>query len=508
MKRLLVVALVLAGLVAAGLVLFVQLYSPEAQRVVLERRLSEAFGAPAHIGTLRLSLVGGLGVEARDVRVELDPSFGEGSLLEIDEVRANVSVWHFLTSRELGVRSVDVTRPRIRFVKNPDGVWNWATVGAAPSTSSGRVLESRVSLAFATPILADATGTTSQLESVEISAAELTLVDSTVQPPVVTEYRGLGLESTIAANGEERHLTGTIVGDSAADGGEPLDLAVPFDVRLIRSSDTGHWTASGTLAAGRIATRNTRIEAIDGTLTLDANQRLVLPQLRMKMFSGSFEGSASIDLGTSTNRFGLQGTVTQLDLTQALAPKPELAGLLIGTANASVRLTGDLGNYTETVESLEGEGTAEVDNFRIENLNLLGEISKRAKFTLLDFSETGTTATRLTTGLRFERGSVRISNASGSKLNGCIDMTVREGRIGLGREPAIDLTGTVTILPDIQQRVRAADPATQILLAALVRKSGVTIPLRIRGTLAAPSVDLDWSSVARSLLFGAVLPGT
>ena len=92
MKRFIILILVLAGILAAGVLLFVQFYSPEAQRASLERRLSEAFGAPAHIGSLKLTLSGGLGVEARDVRVELDADFGDGSLLEIDEVLANVSV--------------------------------------------------------------------------------------------------------------------------------------------------------------------------------------------------------------------------------------------------------------------------------------------------------------------------------------------------------------------------------------------------------------------------------
>jgi hypothetical protein len=502
-KRFIILLLVLAGILAAGVLLFVQFYSPEAQRAALERRLSEAFGAPAHIGSLKLSLSGGMGVEARDVRVELDAEFGEGSLLEIDEVLANVSVWHFLTTRELGVRAVRVTRPRIRFVKNPDGAWNWSTLGpAAVAEAAPRAIAP--ALAFFSPMLASATSTTSsQLERIGVSDANVTLVDLTVQPPIVTEYRGLALDAAIATSGLERQVSGRILGDSEAAGGEPLDVDVPFELRMSRVGDTRRWKADGTIETGRISTRNARLEDIVATFSLDEAQRLVLPSLRMRLFGGQVDGSASIDLGTATNRFTMQGNVTQLDLASALAPKPELSGSLHGIAAATFRLNGELGSYSETLLSLEGVGSAEVENARLESVNLLSEISKRANLTPVEFSETDTTSGKLSTGFRFERGSLRISGANASRVSGCVDLFVRDGIIGLGDRPALDLTGTVTILPEIQQRVRADSTAAQLVLVALTRGTGMKVPLRVTGSVAAPSVDLDWSSVVRSMLMGA-----
>jgi hypothetical protein len=501
-KRLVVIVLALVGLAALGGFLFVQFYSPEAQRIVLERRLSEAFGAPARIGRLKLSLSGGLGVEARDVRVELDPAYGEGALLEIDEVLANVSVWHFLTTRELAVRAVNVTRPRIRFVKNPDGTWNWSTLGAAAAAGSRPALASPALASFI-PTLAAASATSSQLERIEVADATVTLVDATVQPPSITEYRGIALDAAMSTDQGERVVVGRVAGDSQAAGGEPLDIDVPFDVRLSRVADTMRWKASGSIAGGRIATRNAQLDAIDATLALDEAQRLVFPQLRMQLFGSAVDGSASIDLGTATNRFSLQGRVSQLDLGRALAPKPELAGTLRGIASATFQLTGELGAYNETLASLEGEGSAEVAEARLESVNLLAEISKKANLTLIDFSETSTAAASLSTSFRFERGVLRLNRASASRVSGCVDMMVSDGRIGVGSQPTVDLTGTVTILPEIQQRVRADSPATQLLLAAITRGSGLTVPLRIRGPIATPTVDLDWSSVVRSMLLGA-----
>lgn len=505
MKRFIILVLVLAGLLAAGVLLFVQFYSPEAQRASLERRLSEAFGAPAHIGSLKLTLSGGLGVEARDVRVELDSDFGDGSLLEIDEVLANVSVWHFLTTRELGVRAVSVTRPRIRFVKKPDGAWNWSTLGpAAVADATPRLIAP--ALALSSPMLASApSATSSQLERIDVADANVTLVDQTVQPPTVTEYRGLALEATIATSGPERQVSGRVVGNSEAVGGEPLDIDVPFELRMSRVGDTRRWKADGTIATGRIATRNARLDDIVATFGLDEAQRLVLPSLRMRLFGGQVDGSAAIDLGTATNRFTMQGNVTQLDLASALAPKPELSGSLHGIAAATFRVNGELGSYSETLLSLEGDGSAEVENARLESVNLLGEISKKANLTLADSSETDTTSGKLSTGFRFERGSLRISDANASRVSGCVDLFVREGRIGLGDHPALDLAGTVTILPEIQQRVRADSATAQLVLAALTRGTGFKVPLRIRGSVAAPSVELDWSSVLRSMLMGAAV---
>lgn len=506
MKRFLVVALALAGFLAAGLVLFVQLYSPEAQRLVLERRLTEAFGTPAHVGSLRLTLVGGLGAEARNVRVELDPAYGEGSLLEVDVVRANVSVWRFLTTRELGVRSIDVVNPRFRFVKNPSGDWNWSTLGAPGAPLAKSRLESTTVLAFARSAHAIATDATSQLDSVDISGAEVTLVDSTVEPPVVTEYRGLALAAEIEQSGSDRRVRGTIIGDSAAAGGEPLSIAIPFDTLVTRSGDSGRWTASGTIDGGRLATRNTQFDAIETTVTLDGDQRLSFPRMRLNLFGGAFEGSASVELGTSNNRFALQGNVVNLDISRALAPKPELAGQLQGRATASARLTGDLGPYLATLESLEGDGNADVADFRLESTNLMSEISKSAKLSLIEFSETDTRVPGLSTGFRFERGSLRLTNATASKISGCVDLVVRDGLVGLGRKPTLNLTGSVTIFPEIQERIRADSSAARLLVGAITSRGEVTVPLRVRGTLVEPSVELDWTSVARSLLFGAIRP--
>jgi uncharacterized protein involved in outer membrane biogenesis len=500
-KRTIVALLVVGGIAVATLLLFVQFYSPEAQRLALERRLTDAFGAPAQIGTLKLTLSGGLGVEARDVRVALDPAFGEGTFLEVDEVIANVSVWHYLTTRELGIRSVDVTRPRIRFVKNREGVWNWSTLGSAPVSAKDE-RGNLPMLAFATPVMVAAETSSAQLERIVVSNAMVVLVDETAQPASVTEYQGLALDASLSNGSGERHATGRISGLSGESASEPLDIDVQFDVRMSRVGETARLRADGTIVSGRIATRNSRLDEISATITLDEAQRLVIPHLRLKLFGGDLEGSAAIELGTATNQFTIQGQVANLDLGAALSPKPELAGALHGIATASIQLRGELGDYAETLTSLEGEGRAEIQDAKIESVNILSEISKRANLTVIDFSETDTSSGNLTTDFRFERGSLRFSNAKASRVSGCVDLFVRDGRIGLGVSPQLDLVGTVTILPEIQQRVRADAPATQLLLAALTRGSGVTVPLRIRGPVERPEVELDLASLTRTLLFG------
>lgn len=505
MRRWLVRLLVLVVVLAAAFLVAVQFYSPEAQRVALERRLTDAFGAPAHVGRLRITLWGGIGVEARDVTVALEPSFGDGAFLDIESVRANVSLWAFVTSHDAGVRAITVLRPKVRLVKRGDGVWNWSTAGAAdsPSAMATAPTFARAAAALQGAGNPAAAGTGLRLESIDVEQATMTTVDLTQTPPRETEYRGLSLTVLLNGDATVRNVTGRLAGDSAASGGEPLDVDLPFALRLSRAESAARWRAEGTVTNGRLATRNTRFDEIVATGSLDEREQLSVSSLHCRFAGGLLTGSAVVDLATTANRFSIQGSIADLDLARALAPRPDLAGAVQGTAAATFSVTGDLGSFDETLQSLDGSGTAEIANPAFLKVNLLAEIATKTHLSLLDFSESDTMADRMVGGFRLERGAVRLIDATVSRVSGCVNVRVDSGRIGLVQPATVDVTGRATILPEVAQRVRSDSPGAAFVISVLTRRGGLTVPLVVRGDIGSPSVEMDWTALGGSLLFGA-----
>lgn len=497
MKRLVVAVVLLVALLVGAYVLFVSFYSPEAQRAELERRLSTAFGRPAHVGSMRLTFQGGLGVEARDVRVDRDPSFGEGALLEIGRVSAGVGLWDYLVRRQSAIQDLALENPKLTLVKREDGVWNWSTLGksGAPTASSagarGPVLGAALVLA-ALPTDPNSV-TPSHIAATNV---EVVLVNRTVTPATETPYRGLALDSGVETHDGAYRLQGRISGDSSAAGGEPLSTDVTFDLTLTPPGAVPVWRATGNVPSGRLATRNVKLDSISTDVSLDEAQALKFEPFALGLYGGAVNGKFALDLSTPNNRFAVSGEAKNVSLGDALAPRPDLAGSLKGQANGAFQLGGELGDFNSTLASLAGDGHIALDGAQLASVNLLAEITKQGGFQQMSFDEQGTRADRIEADLHVEKGRFAFKNASVNGINGYANLRGDSGWIDVASPASIHLEGAATLLPPLLDKIAQANPAAGAIIQFAAARPNFSVPLTLDGPITKPAVSVHWTSVA------------
>lgn len=514
MKKLIVAVVAILVLLGGGYALVVLLYNPESQRAALEQRLEEAFGRPVDVGPMRLTFAGGLGVEARDVRVAQDPSFGDGTLLVVDRVTADIGIWDYIVNRRPAIESLVLERPHLTVVKRQDGVWNFTALGAGAQAASRRAKDAprggTLLAAALGPVAALADAAAATPGHIEAADAVVTMIDRTASPATETVYRGLALSADVERQGDAYHLSnGRVWGDSAAAGGEPLTAEVPFDVTLTPPGAVPVWQASGSISNGALATRNLGLDAITTGFALDASQMLRFAPLSVGLYGGRFEGESSLNLAAPNNRFTAAGTVTSVSLGQALAPRPDLANTLDGRMTSRFDVTGELGDFDWTVGSLRGGGHVVLDDARLSSVNLLSEIAQQGGFQRIEFAEPGTHARRIETGVRFEGGRVHFENATVDDINGYANLRADSGWLELKSPATISLTGSATLLPPLFEKVTQADPVAGAVISAVNANSQVTVPLTVSGPVTSPAVSVQWGRVLGPFLpFGVRLPGS
>jgi hypothetical protein len=503
-KKLVVGAVMLVALIAAGYGVAWWLFDPEAQRAALEQRLTETFGSPATVGKLSMSPLGGMTVVASDVRVARDPSFGEGSTFEVEQVRANLSLWGYLVSREPVIDSLVLENPRVTLVKREDGAWNWTTLGAGVQQAGSRRGGAAVLAAIGAPTVA-ADVSRVRLKHVEATGAEVTMVNREAEPDSQAVYKNIKLAADLTPSGDGYDATGSLTGDSAAAGGEPLLVNIPFRGQLTPPSAGGAWQVQGAIEAGHFETRGIKLEGLRSDVALDETQTLALNRLHADLYGGTLDGNIRLGLAAAGNRFESEVALANVALEGLLGSRPDVAGKLGGRLAANFKGAGDLGDFNYTLQTLEGAGTMSLSDASISTVNVLAEVARRGNLTGVTFDETGTRADVVEGAFQMNGGRIFVTNAVVTNINGYANAKYESGWIDVREPVTVSLSGSVTLLPPLLEKVRASGPMTQVLLSAVNSGQSVTVPLMVEGPLDQPAVSVRWAAVLQPFIPGAGL---
>ena len=109
--------LVLAALILPSLI------NLDRYRTALASRAGRALGRDVTLGDLRFSLWGGLGAEARDIKIAQVHGFGTEPFLAADALRVHVQLLPLLQG-QIRVTSAVLERPRILVSRRRDGPWS------------------------------------------------------------------------------------------------------------------------------------------------------------------------------------------------------------------------------------------------------------------------------------------------------------------------------------------------------------------------------------------------
>lgn len=245
----------------------------------VETKLSETLGRKVAIDSVRLTLIGGPYLAISGMTAAEDPQFGDGTFLKANEVRAHVDIIRYLQTRQIVIDSITLKSPQIDLIKNPNGVWNWTTLGRNPSpqsTSSLLIREALSPLSILFVVLEGNISATT-LRTLRIESASVRLVDRTESQSSGVLYKNISLDAVLAPYADEKARAGSqakgdLVVQSEEDGqADRLKATFPFDLKIF-GSDVSTLSVSGSIGPGLIETKNLSIGALAVNGEIDSHK--------------------------------------------------------------------------------------------------------------------------------------------------------------------------------------------------------------------------------------------
>src|SRR5215213_4392726 len=230
LPRLLLLLLVLIAL-SVALAPFLPL---DPLKPAVESRLSGLLGREVAVGSLRLSLLGGPYLIINRMVAKEDSAFGEGNIIEAEQVRANVALLPLLFKRQVSIDGIQIQSPVLKFIKNDQGVWSWATLGQASAAPASAARHTAREIGGALLALVLDVRPASTMEDLDIKNASVRLIDRSGAQPPESLYRNVNLRAQLGAAPagaapSARRARGELRAESeGGDGAELLKAGLPF----------------------------------------------------------------------------------------------------------------------------------------------------------------------------------------------------------------------------------------------------------------------------------------
>ena len=136
MKRILIVAGSVVGLLILILLALPLFVSANTFRPKIEQMASQALGRKVQIGNLGFSLFSG-SLSADNLSVADDPRFSQSPFLTASALKVGVKVWPLITSKQLEITGITIDKPIVHLISNAANQWNYSSLAstgnAAPS---------------------------------------------------------------------------------------------------------------------------------------------------------------------------------------------------------------------------------------------------------------------------------------------------------------------------------------------------------------------------------------
>jgi AsmA protein len=308
---------------------------------------------------------------------------------------------------------------------------------------------------------------------------QLALDDSTLTGRVALEGERVTYDLTVDDINVDRYLPPSQESDAPAEEGSLDEVDLPLEV--MRTVD-----ARGELKFGQA--KFSGMTLTNAAFALTAANGAVQLTPSAQLYGGSTSGDIRIvvegDAATMTFAQNLDG-VNLAALGQDLLGSQDITG----TGDVTLNLVAAGQNLGEMRRGLDGDVSFSVTNGSIEGIDLWFELRRaRARLDGDTLPERGDAARRTTFSSLSATGVVQDALLTTRDLKGQLDFMT------------IDGSGTVNLLDDaidfdliatmVDGPVLQSDPA-------MVRYAGKTLPLKVTGTVAAPSVLPDFSTIVR-----------
>jgi uncharacterized protein involved in outer membrane biogenesis len=134
MRKLGIAVVILIVLVIIAVVAVPMLLDINRYHGVVQAQLEKALGRPVTFGQMHLSLTPP-SVRMDNVVIGEAPQFaqsGQSAFASTEAIDASVKLWPLLR-KDIQIQSLNLKNPKVQLIRNPQGLWNFSTLGAQPS---------------------------------------------------------------------------------------------------------------------------------------------------------------------------------------------------------------------------------------------------------------------------------------------------------------------------------------------------------------------------------------
>ena len=518
MRKLAIALAVIVALLilAAGVIL--HSFDAERQHGILSSRLAAALGRNVKLGHLGLSLFPP-SLQVRDAEIAEALGFKDAVFSTAKSFQMGVRLVPLLRGR-IEVPSIELEQPVIHLVKNAQGQWNFASLGAGPAAAQAGPPAPGPSPGASVPPL--------EIAEIRLKDGTITVDDFQKNLPRVTldhisvavtkfapdrafdwavSVHPPGPESgEVRANGRGGPLAKQNLAASPVEGravfrnvalealapftGQP-GLAGVFNGEADFKSDGAKAEAKGTYKAEKL-----RLAVNGGTALAPVSGRfeVTMPEDASRLLIRRFElacGKAAAQLSGHVAFGSRPDTELRADLRDApladiakLFPLfgvrlPAGSSLTAGTLTAAVRAFGP-------TAALKESGTVEIRNARLSGYNVAGQLAKAVRVMGIDTGGRDTAIESMRVAFDADPSYTRVPSASlvipGMEIS---------GQGGFNPAGALDGRGSVVL-------TRAASPVGSLLQKAT--GSANTVPFRVGGTLEHPTFLPDVGKIVSQQL--------
>jgi AsmA protein len=308
---------------------------------------------------------------------------------------------------------------------------------------------------------------------------QLELDDSTLTGRVALEGERITYDLTVDDINVDRYLPPSEQADAPAEEGSLDEIDLPLDV--LRTLD-----ARGELKFGQA--KFSGLTLTNAAFALNAGNGAVRLTPSAQLYGGRLAGDIRLSIEADAARMNVEQNLDDVNLA---ALGQDLLGSqdVTGTGDVRLNLVTAGQNLGEMRRGLDGDVSFNVTNGSLEGIDLWYELRRaRARLDGDDVPERGDAARRTTFASLSATGVVEDALLTNRDLNGRLDfMTIDgSGTLNLLDDAInIDLIATMVDGPVLQ-----SDPE-------MVQYAGKDLPLKVTGTVAAPSVLPDFGAIVR-----------
>ncbi|HXS79014.1 MAG TPA: AsmA family protein, partial [Gammaproteobacteria bacterium] len=309
---------------------------------------------------------------------------------------------------------------------------------------------------------------------------QLELDDSTLTGRVALEGERITYELTVDDINVDRYLPpASQTSDAPAEEGSLDEVDLPLEV--MKTVD-----ARGELKFGKAKFSGLTLTNVAFPLTVMNGAARLTPSAQL--YGGRFSGDIRVAVEGDSANMTVQQTLDDVDLA---ALGQDLLGSqdVTGTGDVRLNLVSKGQNLGQVRRDLDGDVSFSVTNGSLEGIDLWFELRRaRARLDNETLPERGDAVRRTTFSSLSATGVVEDALLTNRDLNGTLDFMTVDG------------SGTVNLLDDkiafdlvakmVDGPVLQSDPA-------MVKYAGKTLPLKVTGTIDAPSVLPDFSAIVR-----------